>query len=229
MLMTWMPDFIVEGGWVMYPLMATSVLGLAVCLERAWVLRRGAVLPSLLVERAGATRGRGDVGPLAEALSRAPHAPLAVVLGAMLENLENPREQGEEAMLAAGRRSAASLERNLAWIEIVATVAPLLGLLGTVLGLVDIFSVISVEGVGDARVLSSGIKKALYTTVAGLCIGIPALAVFTYYSRRAERLAAEMEHIAYAVLGRLFPAGPVLRRTDRAEASGASPVEGHST
>jgi len=108
--------------------------------------------------------------------------------------------------MVAGRAAAAALERGLGLIEIVAATAPLLGLLGTVLGMVDVFDVISVEGVGDAQSFSVGIKKALYTTVAGLCIGIPALALFIHFSRKAERLAVEMEQVCFALLARIYAA-----------------------
>ena len=199
------PEFVREGGVVMVLLLVCSVFALAVCLERAWALRRSAVLPGRLLQAAEGVRSRPDAEALSARMASFGGAPLASVLSAVLSNLDKPREESEEAMVMAGRGAAARLERGLFWIEIVAATAPLLGLLGTVLGMVEVFGVISVEGVGEAQSFSTGIKKALYTTVAGLSIGIPCLALFIYYSRRAERLAVEMETAATRLLRTLYP------------------------
>ena len=197
------PEFVRDGGAVMALLLVCSVFALAVCLERAWALRRSAVLPESLLSEVRAIRGPRDARLTAWSPAGA-RSPLAIVVGAVLAHADSPRQENEEAMVIAGRAAASGLERGLAWIEIVAATAPLLGLLGTVLGMVDVFSAVSAQGVGDAQNFSAGIKKALYTTVAGLSIGIPCLALYIHYNRRVERLAAEMEQVAVQLLGRIY-------------------------
>jgi len=207
MSVAWAPEFLRAGGVVMILLLICSVFALAVCLERAWSLRRGKVMPAETLRRVDGVHTRADADDLAAWLASTPRSALGDVVAPVLENLGNPREQAEEAMIMAGRSASSSLERGLGWIEIVAATAPLLGLLGTVLGMLDVFSVISVEGVGATQSFSAGIKKALYTTVAGLAIGIPALAFFIHYSRRIERLAMALEQVASGMLSRLYPSG----------------------
>lgn len=107
-----------------------------------------------------------------------------------------------------GRQAAAVLARGLIVLEVVAAIAPLLGLLGTVLGMVDVFNEITAEGLGQPGQLSSGIKEALYTTVAGLCIGIPALAAHTYFRHKAETLSLEMERFSVRLLSNLYGLSP---------------------
>jgi len=98
-----------------------------------------------------------------------------------------------EVMNAAGRVEVGRLKRGLTLLEIIAGVSPLIGLLGTVLGMFTVFNAITAHGIGDAQVLSGGISKALITTIAGLCIGIPALAFHSWFSKRVEDLASEIQ------------------------------------
>jgi biopolymer transport protein ExbB len=108
-----------------------------------------------------------------------------------------------DALNASGRREMERLERGLLVLEVVAGVAPLLGLLGTVLGMVSVFDAITAEGLGNAQVLSSGISEALVTTVTGLIIGIPALALYSYYVKRTDSLAIELHELGTSFVLRL--------------------------
>ncbi|MDP7639362.1 MAG: MotA/TolQ/ExbB proton channel family protein, partial [Candidatus Hydrogenedentes bacterium] len=100
------------------------------------------------------------------------------------------------------------LERGLTLLEIVAGISPLIGLLGTVLGMVTVFDAITAEGIGNPQVLSNGISKALVTTVAGLCIAIPSLAFHSYFSRRVESLAMEMQDVAMGFITKVRMPAP---------------------
>jgi len=204
-LVVWWPEFFRAGGVVMVLLLVCSVLTLAVCLERSLALRRGAVLPERLLRLIEAVTGPGDADHLAKEAANLRPSPLGSVVEAALANLHGARDKAEDAVAMAGRGAASSLERGIGLIEIAAATAPLLGLLGTVVGMVEVFGTISVEGFGEAQVFSAGIKKALYTTVAGLTIGIPSLALFIHFSRCVERRAIEMEKAVAQLLDRLYP------------------------
>ena len=106
-------------------------------------------------------------------------------------------------MHAAGRTQVGTLERGLTVLEIITGISPLLGLLGTVLGMVTVFNAITAAGLGNPQVLSGGISKALVTTVAGLTVAIPALACHTWFSRRVDDLAVEMQDRATGFIAKL--------------------------
>ncbi|HNR30948.1 MAG TPA: MotA/TolQ/ExbB proton channel family protein, partial [Candidatus Hydrogenedentes bacterium] len=129
--------------------------------------------------------------------------PLARIILETLRTQDLDYHQAVERMHAIGRIQAAYLDRGLTVLEIVAAVSPLFGLLGTVLGMVRVFDAISAAGLGDPNVLSAGISQALVTTVAGLCIAIPALAFHSLYAKRVEDLASEMQDRATEFIVRL--------------------------
>jgi biopolymer transport protein ExbB len=122
-----------------------------------------------------------------------------------LKNLGHERQM--EGVQAEGRRQLGRLERGLVLLEIIAGISPLIGLLGTVLGMVTVFNAITERGVGNPAVLSDGISKALITTIAGLVVGIPALAFHSWFSRRAEALATEIYDRAVEMLAALEQRG----------------------
>lgn len=185
-----------QGGWTMVPLAFCSVAALTIIIERAAVLRHARIVrPGLLKSVRGYT-GEGASADAAARLFRRTPGPLARILEEVLESRTMQYQQAMEKMYAAGRAQIGRLERGLTVLEIVAGVSPLLGLLGTVLGMVTVFNAITAEGLGDPQVLSDGIAKALITTVAGLCVAIPSLAFHSLYSKRAADLAMEMQNIA---------------------------------
>ena len=195
-----------DGGWVMAPIALCSVVAAAIILERSFALRRQRVIdPALtaLTARPGSGAPAGDV---LEACQGSP-SPFARIIEETIHARELGRAQAVETMHATGRSQMGTLQRGLTVLEIIAGVSPLLGLLGTVLGMVTVFNAITAEGIGNPQVLSAGISQALVTTVAGLSVAIPALAAHSWFSRRVEELATEMHERATVFVARLFPGG----------------------
>ena len=186
-----MLELIRAGGWVMAPLLLCSVAALAVILERSWVLRRSQVLPPepLSFARQG-LRGRALVPDQLARLRG--HSPLGQVLAAGLLAQWQTFEERKSAMEDAGRAVAVELERHLALLGTIAVIAPLLGLLGTVWGLIVVFDQL-VAGVERPADLAGGIAQALVTTAFGLVVAIPAVAAHRHFQRRARVLVTEME------------------------------------
>ena len=176
----------------MAPILLGSVVVVAIVMERAWTLRRRRVMPENLVARVAAHPGAGVSGlPVPMAGS-----PLAEVLAAGLDSAAGGREHMMTTMQQAVERANHDLQRYLTTLGIVAQVTPLLGLLGTVVGMIEVFSALMLAGTGDAPALAGGIAEALITTAAGLSVAIPALMFHRYFLRRLDDLALEMEQEA---------------------------------
>ena len=190
-----MYEFLVKGGFLMIPILASSVLGLGVFFERVWTLRGARNIPRELVRRAEDYVRRGQIEE-AMALCRRGRSPLGRVLLAALKNAGQEREAVKEAVQEVGRREAAQLERYVGVLGTVANVAPLLGLLGTVSGMIKAFTVISVQGVGNPSSLAGGISEALITTAAGLTVAIPCFVAYRYFLGKVDRLVLELEQYA---------------------------------
>ncbi len=183
------------GGWLMWPILACSVLAAAIAAERLWRLRRAKVAPPNLVAQIVHLhrRQRIDADAL-EALRES--SPLGCVLAAGLVNLRHSREVMKEAVEETGRHVVHELERHLNTLGTIAAISPLLGLLGTVVGMIKVFDVITTQGVGNAEVLAGGISEALITTAAGLSVAIPSLILYRYLRGRVDELAVTMEQEA---------------------------------
>ena len=201
-------NFLAKGGITMIPLFLCSIAALAVTIEKAIALRRRRVIIPEVVAVLENVRATNDFG-LAVSICEKHHGPLANVVRISLENHGLPREELKEALLDQGRQEVHQLERGLGVLETVAGIAPLLGLLGTVLGILKVFRVISVMGVGQATALAGGISEALITTIAGLFIGIPALVAYNYFSSRAEALVLEIEKYSNRLLNKIAAFKPV--------------------
>ena len=199
-----MIQLLARGGYTMIPILFCSMVSLAVIIERAFSLRSGRVLPTPLLEEL-ARSGR----PLEELAGKVKNerGGLARVLADGLENRSAGMEQNREVLQASGKAAASRLERGLTLLEIVAVISPLLGLLGTVIGMVQVFDVISEIGAGHARALSGGISQALISTIAGLVVAIPALIAHSVYSRRVDKLLMGIEGAVSRLLLRLYPRG----------------------
>ena len=179
----------------MIPILLCSVISVAVIIERGISLRRRRVLPPRLrplLEEEGSSAPPPDPSPLGELLTCG-----------FLHRGEN-REQAEEAIQVKIKRIANRLERGLVILEIVAVISPLLGLLGTVIGMVEVFNVISRLGVGHAQALSAGISQALISTIAGLVVAIPALVAYSIYTRVVDAHLLELEEASALFLKRLY-------------------------
>lgn len=181
-----------QGGVLMIPLAACSVLALWVIIDRLWHLRRERIVKPEIVNLIDTLRGPGDL-PMARSIcERNPGAFSALVLTA-LDHRDRTRDEMREAVEDQGRQEVARLERGLGLLETIAAIAPLLGLLGTVLGMIEVFDVVSRQGAGQAQNLSGGISEALITTATGLAIGIPSLVAYNWLVGRAESLVLDIE------------------------------------
>ena len=190
-----MLEIIEAGGWVMLPIIACSVVAMAIVLERSWTLRRRRIMPDNLVSSIWHLYRSGQLTePRIQEIRDA--SPLGRMLAAGIANRLHSREIMKDSINDTGRQVVAGLERYLNTLGTIASVSPFLGLLGTVLGIIDVFGVISGGGVGNAVVLSGGIAKALITTAAGLMVAIPALMFHRFFNSKVNRLAIAMEEQA---------------------------------
>lgn len=183
-----------SGGPLMIPLGICSVLAVAVIVERLWNLRESKVLPDDEFEHLRGLIDRGEFERAEEYAASRP-GPLNNILVPALRNRRESRELIREIVHDAGRQEVPHLERYLGVLGTVASISPLLGLLGTVLGMIQVFSVISQQGVGQADALAAGISQAMITTATGLAIAIPALAFYNYLVGKAEGLVLEIERL----------------------------------
>ncbi len=197
-----MLELIKAGGWVMLPIILLAVVALAIILERFWTLRRKEVLPPGLGEEVREwARGRTLDPKHIEVLRR--NSPLGELLAAGLDVRHRPREIIKERIEDTGRHIAHRLERFLNTLGTIAAVGPLLGLLGTVFGMIVMFLDILTTGVGDANRLAGGIGQALISTAAGLCLAIPALMFHRYLRGVVTGFVVDMEQQATALLDAL--------------------------
>lgn len=185
-------EIIKAGGPVMWPIIVCSIGAAAIILERLWTLQDKRVIPRSLTEKVWKlveTRTLTD-----RHITALEHnSPLGRVLASGLMNRDRGRDIMKEVIEDTGRHVVHELERFLNALGTIAAITPLLGLLGTVTGMISAFDAITSQGVGDARVLSGGIGEALLTTAAGLIVAIPALIGFRYLRGRVDALVIEME------------------------------------
>jgi len=200
-------ELIKAGGWVMVPLIALAVLAMAIVLERFWSLRRKDVLPPGLGEEVREwARGRTLEPKHIDVLRR--NSPLGELLAAGLDVRNRPRELIKERIEDTGRHVAHRLEKFLNTLGTIAAVAPLLGLLGTVFGMIEMFLDILTSGIGDANQLAGGIGQALISTATGLIVAIPALMFHRYLRGRVTGYVIDMEVQAIALLDTLDDGTP---------------------
>jgi biopolymer transport protein ExbB len=181
-------------GWPIWPLLLASVIALALIIERFVSLRDGKILPPLLLEEVVAVYQRQGVTD--DMLAKlAKDSPLGTVLAAGLRNHRSSRYVMKEAIDEAGRHVAHDLERFLTTLGTIATAAPLLGLFGTVIGMIEIFGSQSPSGTNPQQ-LAHGISVALYNTAFGIAIAIPALIFYRHFKNKVDTLVVEMEQQA---------------------------------
>jgi len=192
-------DFFDKGGFVIYPLLLCWFVGLAIVIEKSISLRRKKVIIPEIVNVLDNIKGPDDVG-LALSICEKHKGPFPNIIRIGLENRELPKEDIKETLNDQGRQEVHSLERGLVILETVAGIAPLLGLLGTVIGILKVFNVITALGVGQAAAMSGGISEALITTIVGLSIGIPAVVGYNYFTNKAETLVLEIEKYSAILL-----------------------------
>jgi len=181
-------------GWPIWPLIIASILSLAIIFERFYTLRRGQIIPPALLKNTVETLKRGGLDQNSlRGLSDG--SPFGRILAAGLRNLNSNRDVMKEALEESGRAVAHDLGRYLSALGTIATVAPLLGLLGTVIGMVEIFGSQTPTG-GNPAVLAHGISVALYNTAFGLIVAIPSMIFYRYFRARVDTLLTDMEQQA---------------------------------
>lgn len=200
-----MPDWFQQGGFVMWPLLVCSVAGVAIILERCWMLRRQHIMPAA-VANALARRGsdKESLDRLKSIVER-DRSMLADLTRVAFDHLGRHKTENIEAVQAVARQAVARMERGLTTLGLIAELGPLLGLLGTVNGMLHLFADVASLGLSDPKQISSGISEALVATFAGLSISIPALIAYMYLRRRIETLVLEMERHVDELLTRLYP------------------------
>jgi biopolymer transport protein ExbB len=207
-------DLFVRGGVFMYPILLCSVIALAIFLERLWVLRRSQVLPEVFIRSVEELLKKGKV---AEALylCQGQASSIARVFLGGLKNAGRGMWLVKEGIEEMGSREAVVLEKHVGALATIANLTPLLGLLGTVSGMIKTFNVISVQGVGNPAPLAGGIAEALITTASGLCVAIPTLVCYRILKDRTETLVFEMEEHSMEIIEILEGAGRGPSEADR--------------
>ena len=187
-----MIDLLKAGGWLTLPILACSLAAATIIIERLLALRRARVLPGQLVVILRRWTEQGAIDPQ-EVAALALDSPLGRIVAAGLACRGRRREIVREQVEDTGRHVVHELERFLNALGTIAAISPLLGLLGTVAGMITIFQIVAVEGNSNFSLLSVGIAEALVTTAAGLAVAIPSLLFYRYFHARVDRLVVQME------------------------------------
>ena len=195
-------DFFVQGGFFMAILLVVSIAAGTVIILRSAALRERSILPPALASEIERLQPGDDLDKLERLISRHPSA-LARVLNTLLQHLTWSRAEAVEAVQTRARHEVSRLESGLVVLEITTGIAPLLGLLGTLSGLVGIFTAVGTDPVAVAR----GIAQALNTTIVGLAVAVPSLITFNYFQRRIEVMAVEMESLVADLIVKCYPPG----------------------
>ena len=201
-------EWLAGGGPIMIPLFICSILALAVILERAVSLRRRRIIRPELIEVIDAIRGPKDIQLIFNRCN-AIKGPFSNIIKRAISNTHLSREEKVLDIQATGRQEARALERMLVVLEIITAITPLLGLLGTVLGMSQVFDVIAEVGLGETKAFSGGIAQALRTTIIGLGVAIPSLIAYSSFDRKVDNLILEMEKYSMSLLNKIYSAEKV--------------------
>ncbi|HEX5960808.1 MAG TPA: MotA/TolQ/ExbB proton channel family protein [Rhodanobacteraceae bacterium] len=202
-------EILKAGGWGMVPILVCSAVALAIILERFWTLRRDAVLPPGLGEQVRSWAHSQQLNPThIQALRE--NSPLGELLAAALDVRNRSRAEIKERIEDTGRHVVHGLERYLNTLGTIALIGPLLGLLGTVFGLIRMFLAVMVSGIGDPMKMAGGIGEALVCTASGLVVAIPAYVLHRYFRSRVRGYVVQMEKQAAALLDELSSTRPVV-------------------
>lgn len=227
-------DFFTRGGWFMLPLVLCSLVAVTVTIFKIVSLRRETVLPRVVEGEIERLQPGDRPDNLRQMVNQDPAA-LSVLTNVALSHLHVPRSENTEAVQTRARREIMRLESGLAVLETIVGISPLLGLLGAVSGLVNLFSNFGAAGAKSAAssnvAVAAGIAEALNTTIVGLAIAIPTLIVYTYFSKKVEAMAVELESLMAELLSKCYhqrpsrpPTPPPLLGADYEPASVGEPV-----
>ncbi len=187
-----MLELMEKGGLLMYPIILCSIVALAVFLERLWFLRRKHILPEGFIMHVEELLKKGKISE-AIFLCQSDNSSIAKIFMAGLKHAKKGMWLVKESIEERGSREASILEKNVGILSTIANLAPLLGLLGTVSGMIKTFNAISLQGIAHAAPLAGGIAEALITTATGLCVAIPTLVCYRFLKDKASALIFEME------------------------------------
>jgi len=187
-------EFLRAGGPIMFFLVLASIVGVTFIIERGMALRWSKVIPPRVENALDTSRTAKDLPRLAEICYNEPSALSRLILTAN-ENLKFPKQDNADTVQTKARHEITKLERGLVVLEIVVGIGPLLGLVGTIQGLIRLFAELGKSGMTDNSALAAGIAVALNTTLMGLLVAIPSLVAWSYYTKKVEVLAVEMESL----------------------------------
>lgn len=187
-----MENIILAGGWLMWPILLCSVAVVAISIERLWTLQTGKIAPQNQLAQAWMWVKNNQIDAVR---LRDMHnsSELGKILAAGLNNVTSGREVMKDSIQESASQVIHAMERYVGTLGTIASVSPLLGLLGTVIGMIKVFVAIELEGTGDAGALAGGISEALITTAAGLCVAIPAMVMHRFFTRKIDTLVVIME------------------------------------
>lgn len=188
-------DLINEAGWLMWPIIMCSFVSFAIIVERFWALRSSQIIPKHLVAQVWGWVKNNQLDAKKINNIKA-GSPLGKVLAAGLVNTKHGRDIMKESIEEVASHEVHEMERYLSVLGSIAAISPLLGLLGTVFGMIKVFTAIVLQGTGNVTVLAGGISEALLTTAAGLCVAIPSLFFHRFFTRRIEEISVFMEQEA---------------------------------
>jgi biopolymer transport protein ExbB len=192
-------ELISRGGPLMIALLICSILSLAIIIERMIALRRKRIMRVDILMEVEIAIKKGELSAALE-WARKAASPMTKIAEVALINSDKPKEDLKDAIEEAGRMQVPYLEKFMTILQTITVISPLLGLLGTVTGMIDVFQTIVSEGTGNANILAGGISEALLTTAAGLSIAIPTLIFYNFFNKRIEHLVAEMEHLSVTLV-----------------------------
>lgn len=201
-------ELVKSGGWLMLPIILCSIISISIIAERFWSLRKDKVLPNHLVAEVWNQVKQGKFKKAdMESLGKASALGRILVAGLLCRG--EGRERIKESIEERGREVVHELERFLDTLGTIAAISPLLGLLGTVIGMISVFAAITTHGVGNPAALANGISQAMITTAAGLSTAIPSLVFYRYFRRRVDSIVVEMEREAIKMVDVLHRDGKV--------------------
>ncbi len=212
-----------EGDLFIWLLVVTSVVAVAMIIERGLALRWARIIPGRLLNELDRFTHGGSVIALEHSTLQL-DSPMARLLRAGLENEGRPREENVDAIQTRARREVSRLERGVVVLEIIVGIAPLLGLVGTIHGLITLFGDLGKMGMNEGAVFARGIAIALNATLLGLLVAIPSLIAWSYYTRKIETLAIEMESACTELIDHMYPRSGLPRERPRTPRDGPGPA-----
>jgi biopolymer transport protein ExbB len=221
-------DFLLRGGLFMWPLLICSIVALTVIILRTMALRRRNVLPLVIESEIERLSPGGNPERLSR-IVREDNSSLARIARVALQNMRAPRSENIEAVETRARHEMVILERGLIVLEIITGIAPLLGLIGAVSGLVHVFSHLGLStGTADTKAIALGIAEALNATVFGLSIAVPTLIAFSYFSKKVEVMSVEMETLVVELISKCYYGRSPEGMSQRITASVPTPAMAHA-